>query len=160
MSSFPNNVNSAKHREQGEILFCSLSGVWWLNSITFHLIAIILVSRSSDTLNLPAYVIRDLLDAKIGVLFTIMTSDENWFFGEGNFMVSPSNKRSKSFQGIISRLHRKSCKRITSAESAPTHAYLSLAGLFTQIFVFPISNITYINTENVLYFLNNTCLQF
>ena len=66
------------------------------------------------------YIIRDLLDAKSGVSFALMMSDENWFFSAGNFTVSPSNKRSKLFQGIISPLHRKSCKRITSAESAPT----------------------------------------
>lgn len=126
--SSPNNANSAKHRPHGGTRFCSLSGIWWLNSITFHLIAIISVSRSSDALNLPTLAIRDLLIAKIRVSFLITISEENWFFGAGNLTVSPSNKSSKSFQAIMSRLHRKSCKTITSADSAPTHLYLSFAG--------------------------------
>ncbi len=41
----------------------------------------------------------------------------------------PSRSNRKSFQEIISGLHRKSFKYITSLSSAPTQAYLSTAGL-------------------------------
>lgn len=50
-------------------------------------------------------------------------------FRAWQFYISPSRRISKSFQHINSLLHRKSCKAITSAWSAPTQAYFAFAGL-------------------------------
>ena len=95
----------------------------------FHLTPIISVSLSSRVLCFRTNSIFALLVARIGISVLMQTSVANWFLGDGSFPFSSSRRSSKSFQHISSLLHLKSCKTITSGWSAPTHAYLSFAGL-------------------------------
>ena len=89
--------------------------------------SIISVSPLLQVLCFATYSIFALLVAKIGISVLIQTSVANWFLGDEIFKFSPS-RSIKSSHHINSLLHLKSCKTITSPWSAPTQAYLSLAG--------------------------------
>ena len=72
------------------------------------------------------YSILLLLVAKIGVSLLMQTSLQT--FWRWKLYKSPSKRSSKSFQQMISELYLKSWRRITSAWSVRTQAYLSIAG--------------------------------
>ena len=112
--SAPNKTNSAKHLGQGFITRgCSIS---WKKENICHLEAIISVSLSSWKLNLPTYLIRPLLVAKIARLFdlSVRRSDANLFLGGDKFTVWPSSSNKKSRHAILSGDHRKSLRKATS----------------------------------------------
>ena len=101
-------VKVSKQWDMAPVLFTFLDRIFAWKVKSFHLDAIISVSRSSHILYLPKYSIE--LFEKNGILCSrgIFRSVLKWFLGRGKFTACPSNSSKKSLQSIHSWLYVKS----------------------------------------------------
>ena len=118
-------VKVAKQWDMAPVLFTFLDRIFAWKVKSFHLDAIISVSRSSHILYLPNNSI-DLFEVAKNVILCsrgIFRSVLKWFLGRGKFTACPSNSSKKSLQSIHSWLYVKSFRWAASCSSKPTHVY-------------------------------------
>ena len=117
-----------KHFPQGNVFFWFSGAIteWKVN--TLHRDFMISFSNLPGRLYFPRKVISHLEVANTAVSLSILISHEKWFLGAGSLTWPPSSSNSRLFHSINSGDHLKSFKKIISASSAPTQAYISESG--------------------------------
>ena len=103
-------------------------GIGALNFTSFHRAAIIAFPLCTQLL-LPTNCTIPILVAKIGISPDNIMPWAKQVFGAAKCTVCYSRKFKKSDQGIISGVHLKSFRSISSFFSTPTKAYLQVDGL-------------------------------